>query len=523
MRRFLPALAAVLALVFTTSASATSTFVITGRGWGHGVGMSQWGAYALALRGWTYDQILTYYYDGTHMDTRPVRTISVLLADGRTSLRLGSDAAFKVGTKTHAAGNPLVTPTASGRIRVEGISTTFASPVTFVAGSAPLELNGSAYRGRLVVSWVSGRLRAVNRVNSEAYIKGVVAREMPSSWHAEALKAQARAALSYAFATGGHCGAYFCPDTRDQVYGGIAAETAATNAAVDATARQVVESGTSVAQTFFHSSSGGRIASSADVWGGSVAYLQTKADYDLIAANPHRFWRIRLSGPEMRRRVGLSRTPNDVSVVRNSSDRVASMTFRGPGWATVVPGGDSLRWRMAVKSNRLWMGVLTLERRVDRLVYGNATTLDVIARGLSNMTLQELPAGASQWTDLTPVQGNIDVTHRPRKTTSYRLRAPAATGSPVTISVAAKIVFDVTQPSGGLRGIVRPKSLAGRTVSIRKKQADGSWATVATTTVNADGAFRANFNVTPGTYRARIVPPSGSGLLTGTSPALAVS
>jgi stage II sporulation protein D len=523
MRRLVLVLAAVCALAFTSSASATSLFVLTGRGWGHGVGMSQWGAYALALAGWDYRQILTYYYDGTHIETRPARTISVLLADRRSSLRIGSDAAFKVGTRTHAAGSPLVTPTASGRIRVEGFATTFASPLVFAAGSAPVELSGAPYRGRLVVSWISGRLRAVNQVGSEGYIKGVVAREMPSSWHAEALKAQARAALSYAFASGGHCGDYFCPDTRDQVYGGIRAETAATNAAVEATAGEVVVAGSTVAQTFFHSSSGGRIASSADVWGGSVSYLQTKPDYDLIAANPHRVWRIRLSGSEMRRRAGLSRTPNDVSVARNSSDRVASMTFRGPGWATVVPGGDSLRWRMNLKSNRFWLGVLTLERRVDRVVYGTATTFDVIARELPNMTLQVRPYGATEWTDMTTVQGDIDVTHRPSRTTAYRLRSTAGTGSPVTISVAAKILFDVTQPANGLRGIVRPTSLAGRTVAIKKKQSDGSWATVATTTVNADGTFRANFNVTPGNYRARVVPPSTSGLLPGTSPTLTLS
>jgi hypothetical protein len=139
------------------------------------------------------------------------------------------------------------------------------------------------------------------------------------------------------------------------------------------------------------------------------------------------------------------------------------------------------------------------------------------------MTLQERPYGAPAWADITPVQGDVDVTHRPSKTTAYRLRSPAGTGTAVTISVAAKILFDVTQPAGALRGIVRPKSLAGRTVTIRKKQADGSWVTVATTTVDAEGAFRANFDVTPGRYRARVVPPFGSGLLAGTSPALNVS
>ncbi len=42
----------------------------SGRGWGHGVGMSQYGAQALALQGWTYDRILTYYYQGTVLEQR---------------------------------------------------------------------------------------------------------------------------------------------------------------------------------------------------------------------------------------------------------------------------------------------------------------------------------------------------------------------------------------------------------------------------------------------------------------------
>jgi len=37
-------------------------FVFNGRGWGHGVGMSQWGAYNMAKQGYSYEQILYYYY-----------------------------------------------------------------------------------------------------------------------------------------------------------------------------------------------------------------------------------------------------------------------------------------------------------------------------------------------------------------------------------------------------------------------------------------------------------------------------
>jgi nitrogen fixation protein FixH len=138
------------------------------------------------------------------------------------------------------------------------------------------------------------------------------------------------------------------------------------------------------------------------------------------------------------------------------------------------------------------------------------------------MRLQSLPHGASSWADVTPVSGDVDITLRPRKSTSYRLRSRVATGASVSIAVAAKVAFDVQQPVGALKGSVRPKSLAGRTVTVQKK-VNGSWTKVATATVKADGTFRAEFNVTPGTYRARISTPAGSGLLGGKSATLTVS
>ena len=43
----------------------TPQFVISGHGWGHAVGMGQWGAYGYAQHGFTYDKILAHYYPGT--------------------------------------------------------------------------------------------------------------------------------------------------------------------------------------------------------------------------------------------------------------------------------------------------------------------------------------------------------------------------------------------------------------------------------------------------------------------------
>ncbi len=112
-------------------------------------------------------------------------------------------------------------------IRVEGLTGTFASPVTLApTGGSLLQLGAARYRGTIVVSVVGGRLRAVNHVGLEHYVRGVVASESPCIWPAAALQAQAVAARSYALASGGHCGGgLFCPNTSDQVYSGADAET----------------------------------------------------------------------------------------------------------------------------------------------------------------------------------------------------------------------------------------------------------------------------------------------------------
>jgi stage II sporulation protein D len=49
---------------FTVGKDANGSFVLQGLGFGHGVGMSQWGAYELAKRGANHLQILGYYYQG---------------------------------------------------------------------------------------------------------------------------------------------------------------------------------------------------------------------------------------------------------------------------------------------------------------------------------------------------------------------------------------------------------------------------------------------------------------------------
>src|SRR5690242_19709640 len=75
---------------------AKPTFFITGRGWGHGLGMSQYGAYGYAQHGWTYDRIIKHYYTGVTIGQAPVKRVRVLLADGVRSATIASKQALKV-------------------------------------------------------------------------------------------------------------------------------------------------------------------------------------------------------------------------------------------------------------------------------------------------------------------------------------------------------------------------------------------------------------------------------------------
>ena len=74
-----------------SASSAASTLVITGHGWGHGIGMSQWGAYGYAQHGWSYRQILAHYYPGTTIGSRPSPTVRVLLVDVSAASRSSRD------------------------------------------------------------------------------------------------------------------------------------------------------------------------------------------------------------------------------------------------------------------------------------------------------------------------------------------------------------------------------------------------------------------------------------------------
>jgi stage II sporulation protein D len=505
--------------------AGAATFVVTGHGWGHGVGMSQYGAYGYAQHGVGYEKIVAHYFPGTELGDAPVSKVRVLLTSGVGTLPVGSAADFRVKDATGAvhtvtAGKYTLTPAL--KLKVDGAATAKAlpGPLLFQPGTSPLQLK-HLYRGSVQVDVVSGKLRAINFVGLEQYLYGVVPSEMPFSWAPEALKAQAVVARSYALATR-RTGAFdLYPDTRSQVYLGIEHEKPSTTAAVDATAGQVVLYEGQVAKTFFFSTSGGRTASAEDVWGESVPYLVSVPDpYDSIS--PHHTWGpVAFTGATLAKRLKMKGRIMDVQTELNSSGRVKTLTIVGSQGTLTMPG-TSVRQRLGVQSTWFTVGVLSLSAPSTMVVYGSRAQLAGVARGVSDAMLQQLAGTA--WKDVGTVKpatgGTVSLTIKPTVTTRYRLASGKVSAPSVRVPVAPLVRFYAPRSPAQLTGYVRPLSLAGVRVLIQRQQGPG-WVTAAETTVGPDGGFLAKLQLTDGVYRARV--GSGHGYVAGTTPLLQVS
>ena len=534
MRRTL-LLVSVLLLVAGSAAHARSsaqpvpqgaaTFVVTGHGWGHGVGLSQWGAYGYAQKGFDYEKIVLHYFPGTELGDAPVSRVRVLLTSGVKTLTVNSTVDFKVRdgsgvVHTLSAGAyPLTTAL---KLRVDGQpkATALPGPLLFQPGSAALALK-HRYRGSIQIDVNAGKLRAINMVGLEQYLYGVVPSEMPYTWHPEALKAQAIAARSYALATR-RTGAFdLYPDTRSQVYLGIEHEKPSTNAAVNATAGQVVLYDGEVAKTYFFSSSGGRTASAEDVWGEPVPYLVSVPDpYDSIS--PHHDWGpFVFTGTKLAKMLKMKGQVVDLQPELNSSGRIKVLNVIGTKGTLAVPGAV-LRTKMGLRSTWFSVGVLSLAGPTQTVVFGGRAKLIGVARGLTQAVLQQRQAGT--WTDVSSVKadkdGAVSVLVKPSVTTQYRLASGKVLAASVRVPVAPLTRFYPVRTQTQLRGYVRPGSLAGTTVLIQKQQG-AAWPTVAQTTVGADGDFVAALQLTTGVYRARV--NSGHGFVVGFSPVVQVT
>lgn len=373
----------------STALGASVTFY--GRGWGHGVGLSQYGARGRALAGQDAATILAHYYQSTTIGTTANPQIRVLVlekfaATATTPLSIygrggawtidGIAAVFPADARLRALADPS-SGTTTWRLIVDGAGGTILWDAPFsgdlrvrpVADGTRLQLwskpsSYDRYRGTLRIIATTS-VNVINELPLETYLRGVVPAEMPASWPTEALKAQTIAARSYAAIQlrPGTSTFDVYDDTRSQVYFGSLHEDPATDRVVAGTAGKVLRSGSAIAKALFHSTGGGAtennenafVSSTGSKVAGPVSYLRGSSDrapngtaYD--AASPYATWHTATYTRSQLSALFAADSRTNVGALvaldlrdRGVSGRLISVTLIGSTGTTRKVSGDVFR------------------------------------------------------------------------------------------------------------------------------------------------------------------------------------
>lgn len=358
-------------------APLNANIVITGAGWGHGKGMSQYGARGAADAGLSHEKILAFYYPGTRIaKLKSGNTIRVWIsADKDNTLNVMPEPGLRV---RDSAGHSYTLPsgskyrqwrikrsgakrvlqylntkgswvTRSTSLTAKGRVWTFDNPER---GIVKVRLPGGRnrdYRQKVALRFYESGARSVNIVTMENYLRGVVPREMPTSWPREAVQAQSVAARSYAARSqlSPRTSIYdICDTAACQVYGGQDDESAGGNDAIAATKNQILKAGSAIALTMFSSSNGGHSAS------GGTSYLVARKDpYDGRLRNQK--WSVWLSSSRIQSAYPSIGKLRGVRVTERDGDgpwggRVERVVITGSKGSVSVTGG-SFKSRFGLK------------------------------------------------------------------------------------------------------------------------------------------------------------------------------
>jgi stage II sporulation protein D len=349
------------------SARAQVSWVVHGHGFGHGVGMSAYGAYGYALHGKGYKFILGHYYPGTSLGTLSgPNVVRVLLSTSAGDVTF-SEATSACQTKldptrtyeAHPLGESVVLRTSGGKPLAR------CGKKLRAAGAGTIDIGGiGRFRGALeTVPTGSGELNVVNALSVDNYVKGVIPNESPPSWPMAELKAQAVASRSFAL-TGGVDGDGYdlYSDTRSQVYKGLESEYTTSDEAAEQTKGQVLMYEGKVAETLFSACSGGKTESIVNVFGAEIPYLVGVPDpYD--GACPLHEWTLKFSGPEISAKLGglIDGKLKKVVITRTGySPRIIEAKLYGTGGVTTATGEQL---EIALGGYSTWM---TFEKVVGR-------------------------------------------------------------------------------------------------------------------------------------------------------------
>jgi peptidoglycan hydrolase-like amidase len=386
-----------------------------GKGWGHGIGLSQWGA-----QGWaegatgvrlTGEQIVARYFPlatlGTQPETKPFRVLLSAPSTGCVGRTIANVARMSSagGMRLVNDADPTVVyletaPGQSVRFSVYGGTVLMAvdertGRVVFAGENDSLTLvpkqwwdpiavreKGLEYRGNILVQVRDdGQLRVVNYVSSDDYMKGALPGEMPSAWEMEALRAQAITARTYVAwrqATAGDRTWDVRDDTADQCYGGHSFESPRTTAAVASTATTILTYAGQAIRALYSSANGGitetvgcvlEAERHLDTWrcADGWPYLAVVDDpaeslaYDARGDMPYGLWSVSFTGEQIRREILVDYGVDIggfVAMQFNESPggRPISVRVRGTSATVDLKGDRFLRTTLGLRSTlvRTW-------------------------------------------------------------------------------------------------------------------------------------------------------------------------
>jgi SpoIID/LytB domain protein len=387
--------------------AARGGFTFYGSGFGHGLGMSQWGSYGLARRGWDHRRILRNFYRGTKVQAapNPVRTLRVGLTYDRTIIHLGARAgavrlsvgrpngnpvgripggqtwsvrATRTGYAVRDASGSLVGGKTWGGASFDLFATYAGGARAFVPEADAVSGVGYAYnRGHLEFNLYRAgggwRTRLILPIALEQYLYGIG--EMPSSWPAQALQTQAVASRTFAtytartFGLRSYCNCDITDGANDQVYAGFTKEGGTDGRrwvrAVDATRGRIVTYRGRVIQAFFAASDGGHSDSVEDVWHGgnpafAIPYLKAECDPgEYTSANPWKHWRRSLTANELTARLapytgGIGTVTGFPAISRGAGGRIITATVMGRSGRASITGAE-LRAAISAWDGRIWI------------------------------------------------------------------------------------------------------------------------------------------------------------------------
>jgi SpoIID/LytB domain protein len=428
-------------------ANAADTFRFHGSGYGHGIGMSQWGAYGLAKKGWSYQRILTHFYSRTrvvHSSTLP-KKIRVGLTSGRSKIHLtpkngpvrlwldgpgitfvakipfrqtwtvstsrtrskytirDQTGALVGGVRWGGPSRPLFATFSDtgSRVFVPEADDVWHQGFTYAYGFLEFDLFGCASRcaERLTIE-----------LSFEKYLRGLG--EMPSSWPAAALQAQAVGARTFAtykirrYGLRSDCDCHLVDGAGDQVYVGWSKEIGIDGdrwvAAVVNTAGQIVTYGGSPIQAFYAASDGGYSENVEDVWHGgnpayAIPYLRGVCDPgEYTSANPWTDWMRSFTASSVSSRLapytgGIGTITRFTQVRRGVSGRIVSAIAQGTGGSASVAGSE-LRSALGLPDGRVW---INSDRNIVGAVRGKYDAL-MCRPGLPRSSVLALTHGSRQ-------------------------------------------------------------------------------------------------------------------------------